>query len=147
VAAQFRFKSVQWMLLGVLALSPAAFLAQQETAKPETSQAKTGDAQERTEAAPVKTEAEKDDKVISGMSILGNQDAPKSLVIVPWKSSELGDSVGISTMLDDSRVPIDKEVFMRMLSYYEIRSETAHPSAAPARENAAQPAAAQRRKR
>jgi len=85
--------------------------------------------------------------VISGMSILGNQDAPKSLVIVPWKSSELGDSVGISTMLDDSRLPIDKEVFMRMLSYYEIRSEPVHPSAAPAKENAAQPAAAQRRKR
>ena len=81
------------------------------------------------------------------MSILGNQEAPKSLVIVPWKSSELGNSVGISTMLDDSRLPIDKEVFMRMLSYYEIRSETAHPSAAPAKENAAQPAAAQRRKR
>jgi hypothetical protein len=26
-------------------------------------------------------------------------------------------------MLDDSRKPVDKEVFMRELSYYEIRSE------------------------
>jgi hypothetical protein len=147
MVAPARFKNIPWIVLAVLVLSPAACLAQQETAKPETAPVKTGDAQEKTEAAPVKTEAEKDDKVISGMSILGNQDAPKSLVIVPWKSSELGDSVGISTMLDDSRVPIDKEVFMRMLSYYEIRSETAHPSAAPATENAAQPAAAQRRKR
>jgi hypothetical protein len=57
------------------------------------------------------------------MSILGNQDAPKSLIIVPWKSSELGNSPGISAMLDDSRQPIDKEVFMRALRYYEIRSE------------------------
>ncbi len=57
-----------------------------------------------------------------GMSILGNQEAPKSLVIVPWKSSEIGGSLGISTMLDDSRQPIDKEVFMRALSYYQIRS-------------------------
>jgi len=63
-------------------------------------------------------------KMISGMSVLGNQEAPKSLVIVPWKSSELGDSVGVSTMLDDSRQPVDREVFMRALSYYEIRSET-----------------------
>ena len=63
-------------------------------------------------------------KVISGMSILGNQEAPKSLVIVPWKSSGIGESLGISTMLDDSRQPVDKEVFMRALSYYEIRSET-----------------------
>lgn len=58
-----------------------------------------------------------------GMSILGNQEAPKSLVIVPWKTSELGRSPGISPMLDDSRLPVDKEVFMRSLRYYEIRSE------------------------
>ena len=130
MAAQFRFKSVPYTLLAVLVLSPALLFAQQEKDKPEATPAKT----------------EKDDKVISGMSILGNQDAPKSLVIVPWKGSELGESASISTMLDDSRLPIDKEVFMRMLSYYEIRSETAHPSAAPAKETAAQPAAAQRRK-
>lgn len=57
-----------------------------------------------------------------GMSILGNQEAPKALVIVPWKSSELGHSVGISPMLDDSRQPVDKEAFLRALVYYEIRS-------------------------
>jgi hypothetical protein len=63
-------------------------------------------------------------KELSGMSILGNQEAPKSLVIVPWKSSGIGESIGISAMLDDSRQPVDKEVFMRALSYYEIRSES-----------------------
>lgn len=59
-----------------------------------------------------------------GMSILGNQEAPTSLVIVPWKSSELGRSADSSPMLDDSRQPVDKEVFMRALHYYEIRSGT-----------------------
>ena len=59
-----------------------------------------------------------------GMSILGNQEAPKALVIVPWKRSEIGASLGISTLLDDSRQPIDKEVFMRVLSYYEVRTTT-----------------------
>ena len=59
-----------------------------------------------------------------GMSVLGNQEAPTSLVIVPWKSSGVGHSPGISPMLDDSRQPVDKEVFMRALRYYEIRSET-----------------------
>ena len=63
-----------------------------------------------------------DPKTLSGMSVLGNQEAPKSLVIVPWKSSEIGASLGISTLLDNSRQPIDKDVFMRALSYYEIRS-------------------------
>jgi hypothetical protein len=62
-------------------------------------------------------------KVISGMSILGNQEAPKSLVIVPWKSSEIGDSVGIATLLDDSRRPVDRDVFARELAYYQIKAE------------------------
>ncbi|HKY32413.1 MAG TPA: hypothetical protein VJV23_07755 [Candidatus Polarisedimenticolia bacterium] len=61
-------------------------------------------------------------KRIDGMSILGNQEAPKSLVIVPWKSSELGVSMGLTTLLDDSRKPVDRDVFLRALSYYEIRS-------------------------
>ena len=60
-----------------------------------------------------------------GISILGNQEAPTSLVIVPWKSSELGNALGNAPMLDDSRQPVDKDVFMRALRYYEIRSEPA----------------------
>lgn len=60
-----------------------------------------------------------------GISILGNQEAPTSLVIVPWKSSELGNALGNAPMLDDSRQPVDKDVFMRSLRYYEIRSESA----------------------
>lgn len=82
------------------------------------------------EATPVVTEPtdgkpeSEGPKRISGMSILGNQEAPKSLVIVPWQGSEIGTSVGISTLLDDSRRPVDREVFLRALNYYEIRSET-----------------------
>src|SRR5436853_231475 len=106
----------------------------------------------QTEEAQPKTED--DAKLTSvpggkalGMSILGNQEAPKALVIVPWKSSELGNGPNVSTLLDDSRRPVDKEVFLRMLSYYEIRSETARPSGATTDGNAAAPAnAAQRRK-
>ena len=76
---------------------------------------------------------EADAKALSGMSVLGNQEAPKALVLVPWKSSEIGASLGLSTMLDDSKLPIDKDVFMRELSYYEIRSETTpHDGASPA---------------
>lgn len=116
--------------------------AQERTAE---AQAETKKQQGQAEAAQVKTEAEqtqeaqaqteeaqmdKDGKLTSvpggkalGMSVLGNQEAPTSLVIVPWKSSEVGRATGISPMLDDSRQPVDKEVFMRELRYYEIRSE------------------------
>jgi hypothetical protein len=153
--------SLHWILLGVLALSPGSVLAQQaaqpkrkaaqgQTEKP---QAKKEEAEKQTEEALPKTD--EDGKLTSvpggkalGMSILGNQEAPKALVIVPWKSSELGNGPGVSTLLDDSRLPVDKEVFMRTLRYYEIRSETARPSGATTDGNAAAPAnAAQRRKR
>ncbi len=66
---------------------------------------------------------EEGDKVLSGMSIVGNHEAPKSLVIVPWKSSELGTRLDVSRILDDGRGPVDREVFLRELDYYEIRSE------------------------
>jgi hypothetical protein len=61
-------------------------------------------------------------KTMSGMSILGNQEAPKSLVIIPWKSSELGEDISLSDTLDDRARPVDKEVFLRELTFYEIRS-------------------------
>ncbi len=108
----------------------------------------------RREADAKKKPPAKEDAGL-GMSILGNQEAPKALVIVPWKSSVLGPSLGSSTLLDDSRQPVDRDVFMRMLSYYEIRSETTHhdgapaagPQTAPADGAAAKPAApAHRRK-
>jgi hypothetical protein len=64
-------------------------------------------------------------KEMSGISILGNQEAPKSLVIVPWKSSEIGKGIGLSSSLNDRPVPVDKQVFGRQVRYYEIRSGVA----------------------
>ncbi len=61
-------------------------------------------------------------KTMSGMSILGNEETPKALVIIPWKSSELGNDLSLSNTLDDRAQPVDKEVFMRELSYYRIRT-------------------------
>ena len=165
-----RKTSVHWVLLGVLALMPSAVRAQQaaqpktkaaqgQTEKPQLKKEEAKKEEARNNEAMKLTEepqpkAEEDGKVTSvpgskalGMSILGNQEAPKALVIVPWKSSELGNGPGVSTLLDDSRRPVDKEVFMRMLSYYEIRSETARPSGATTNGSTAAPAnVAQRRK-
>ncbi|MEZ7981432.1 MAG: hypothetical protein QMC74_17250 [Myxococcota bacterium] len=62
------------------------------------------------------------DKHVAGMSIVGNDEAPKSLVIVPWKSSDLGDTLDVSKMMDDGRQPVDRDVFRRALDYYEIRT-------------------------
>jgi hypothetical protein len=61
-------------------------------------------------------------KALAGISILGNQEAPKSLVIVPWKSSEIGNGIGVSRALDTRIRAVDKDVFMRELKYHAIRS-------------------------
>jgi len=70
-------------------------------------------------------DGEQGDKLLSGMSIVGDDEAPKSLVIVPWKSSELGETLEVSRALDDSRGPVDRDVFERALHYFRIR-EGAH---------------------
>jgi hypothetical protein len=75
------------------------------------------------EAAPSpNAQAAAEPKPLAGISILGNQEAPKSLVIVPWKSSEIGNGIGVSRALDTRIRAVDKDVFMRELKYYAIRS-------------------------
>lgn len=64
----------------------------------------------------------KNPRSMSGMSILGNEETPKSLVIIPWKSSEMGDALTFSDTLKDRARPVDKEVFLRELRFYEIRT-------------------------
>ena len=65
--------------------------------------------------------AEDEVKELSGISIIGNKEAPKSLYIVPWKNSQVGVETTLkSGLLDDSNKLIDKEVFMRELEFYEL---------------------------
>jgi hypothetical protein len=62
-----------------------------------------------------------EEKVIGGMSIVGNNETPKALVIVPWKSSEIGQETKLkSDLLNDSLAPVDHEVFMRELNFYKL---------------------------
>ena len=65
--------------------------------------------------------AEEEVKELSGISIIGNKEAPKSLYIVPWKNSQVGVETSLASgLLDDSNKLIDKEVFMRELEFYEL---------------------------
>lgn len=65
--------------------------------------------------------AEDDVKELSGISIIGNKEAPKSLYIVPWKNSEVGVETSLTSgLLDESSRLIDKEVFLRELEFYEL---------------------------
>lgn len=100
------------LCLSLATFAAAAAVADEQAAGKE--QAATAADAGKAKAAPG------GDKVMSGLSILGNDETPKELVIVPWKSSQLADAPGISRLLDDSTQPVDRDVFLRELSYYEI---------------------------
>ena len=60
-------------------------------------------------------------KAVSGMSVVGNSETPKSLTIIPWKSSEIGrDSDFKSSLLNQDLVPIDKPSFLRQLEFHKL---------------------------
>jgi len=73
------------------------------------------------EKKSTKAKSKSDAKELSGISIVGNKEAPKSLFIVPWKSSELGVETGLaSSLLNEKLKPVDKDVFNRELDFYSI---------------------------
>ena len=91
-----------------------------QTSKRRASQTEA-DSKPETEATSAKPPG---DVQMSGMSVLGNDDSPKSLALVPWKTSQLGDAPSLSKLLDDDTQPVDKDVFMRELSYYQIKTDS-----------------------
>jgi hypothetical protein len=93
-------------------------------AKKQPAGTKPGDGKAAPAAAASQAAQPGGDVKMSGMSILGNEDAPKSLVLVPWKSSQLADMPSVSRLLDSAAQPVDKEVFMRELAYYEFKSSS-----------------------
>lgn len=100
-----------------LSLVTAAAFAAEPAPKDDKSEAQT-----TTPGASKRVAAPGADVVMSGLSIVGNDETPKELVIVPWKSSQLADAPGISRLLDDSTQPVDKDVFLRELAFYGLRS-------------------------
>lgn len=58
---------------------------------------------------------------LDGISVIGNRELPKALVIVPWKAPEPGELDGspLQSLLDEVLGPVDKDVHKRKVSYYE----------------------------
>ena len=71
-------------------------------------------------AQDAEPDKEQDAKEMSGMSIVGNDEAPKSLYIVPWKSSEIGVETSLNKLFNESDVPVDRDVFKRQLDFYIV---------------------------
>ncbi len=110
-------KLFSYMFLLSALTATAAFAADNdkaEAAKSDGSKASHGkaDSSKQVDSEP---------KEISGMSIVGNNETPTSLVIVPWKSSEIGQETKLkSNLLDDGLAPVDRTVFKRELDFYQL---------------------------
>lgn len=59
--------------------------------------------------------------IMQGTAVIGNQELPKVLYIVPWKKSELPDlsEPPLESLIDDALSPIDRNVFRRQIEYYQ----------------------------
>jgi hypothetical protein len=80
-----------------------------------------GDEHAKSDSAQTSSGGAGGERSVSGMSIVGTDETPKSLVIVPWKSSEIGQESKLkSDLLNDSIAPVDRDVFMRQLNFYKL---------------------------
>jgi|GEM_PF-2731248 hypothetical protein len=54
-----------------------------------------------------------------GMNVIGNNETPRALVIVPWKSADPGDLTlhPVQSLIDVPLVPLDRDVVLRELHY------------------------------
>lgn len=61
-----------------------------------------------------------DTRQLTGISLTGDKEAPKSLYIVPWKNTEHEQNTSLSSKFTDSSMQaVDRESFLRQLRLYE----------------------------
>lgn len=90
-----------FLILLFAGLCSQATLAQNKSKKTESETGATGEVVE-----------------MSGISIIGNRELPKTLFIVPWKNSEVGVDTDLTNSLNEGMQPVDRDVFLRELEYY-----------------------------
>lgn len=62
---------------------------------------------------------------LNGVKVKANTELPKVLYIIPWKQAPVGDLVGkpVESLLDETLSSIDRNIFLREVSYYESLRE------------------------
>jgi hypothetical protein len=83
----------------------------------------TAAAEEVNRDKPSEADKTSEAKELSGMSIIGNEETPKALYIVPWKSSEIGTETRMDMMWNEGDVPVDRDVFKRQIDFYQVSTE------------------------
>jgi hypothetical protein len=59
------------------------------------------------------------ERQLDGMAIIGNQELPRALFIVPWKQAPLGEIslAPRSELINERLTPLDPDVFQRELAH------------------------------
>ena len=102
------------LLAVVLLFTPAAGWTQDaaDGAPPEEPAASGGDADSG------------DTRALGGTSVIGNRELPKSLYIVPWKNSRVGERTDLSRdLLDEGLTPVDPQEFERQVQYHQFHQQ------------------------
>ena len=62
---------------------------------------------------------------MQGTAIIGNQELPKVLYIVPWKKASLPDlgAPPLQSLISDALSPLERDEFRRQVRYYYQLSE------------------------
>ncbi|MCG6885860.1 MAG: hypothetical protein LJE74_01465 [Proteobacteria bacterium] len=62
---------------------------------------------------------------LEGTAIIGNQELPKMLYILPWKPSQLPglSEPPLESMIDEALKPVERAEFQRQVIYYESLSQ------------------------
>lgn len=62
---------------------------------------------------------------LQGTAIIGNQELPKVLYIVPWKKASLPDlgAPPLQSLISDALSPLERDEFQRQVRYYYQLSE------------------------
>ena len=92
---------------------------EQDTAsggEPEPAAAISESEQQTDTEAKVDTEV----KELSGISIIGNEEAPKSLYIVPWQNSEVGVATSLQSGLFDDSLHCRSLFYRQFGSFFRI---------------------------
>ena len=112
---------------------PAVDTSAPDTSEPSPAQAP---AQPDSKASAVPGRRGQNDRLDLDTTIVtGNRELPKVLYIVPWKKADLGElpAQPFNTLLDEVLTPVDRDVFRREVTYYEVVSSGGNASpAAPA---------------
>ena len=110
----------QQRLLACLVLLPAS----QAWAQDESPAIKDFDEQPAVTTEPAEKPARPAQPPTAGTTVIGEQESPIGLYIMPWRNSAAtGGLDRPARLLDEALLPLDKDVFRRQVEYHRALSE------------------------